>query len=84
MARIAMDPEASLELRGRMYADLAQFVYPKRKAVEQSGPDGGPLEVLSLADAIRARRRARMDPGENHTKAPELETAVGEEFWKGY
>src|SRR6516162_391707 len=31
MVQIATDPEASLELRGRMNAELAQYVYPKRK-----------------------------------------------------
>jgi hypothetical protein len=34
MVRIATDPNASLELRGTMNAELAQYVYPKRKAVE--------------------------------------------------
>jgi hypothetical protein len=34
MSRLAMDPSNSPELRGRMYAELAQYVYPKRKAVE--------------------------------------------------
>ena len=28
-----------------MYAELAQYVYPKRKAVEHSGPGGGPIET---------------------------------------
>jgi len=37
MVRIATDPEASLELRGRMNAELAHYVYPKRKAVEVKG-----------------------------------------------
>jgi len=37
MADIARNPSASLELRGRMNAELAQYVYPKRKAVEQYG-----------------------------------------------
>jgi hypothetical protein len=32
MVQIATDPEASLELRGRMNAELAQYVYPKRKS----------------------------------------------------
>ena len=52
MARIAMDLEASLELRGRMFSDLAQYVYAKRKAVEHSGPDGEPIphEHLHIID----------------------------------
>ena len=40
MAEIARNPEASLELRGRMNAELAQYVYPKRKAVEHTGAGG--------------------------------------------
>ena len=31
MARIAMDKRRSPELRGRMFAELAQYVYPKRR-----------------------------------------------------
>jgi hypothetical protein len=41
MARIALDEKNAPELRGRMYAELAQYVYPKRKAVEQSFVDLG-------------------------------------------
>ena len=32
-----MDEAASPELRGRMYAELAQYVAPKRKALDLSG-----------------------------------------------
>jgi hypothetical protein len=42
MVRIATDPEASLELRGRMNAELAHYVYPKRKAVEVAGDQANP------------------------------------------
>tara|TARA_R110000868_G_scaffold187664_4_gene430193 strand:- start:1003 stop:1263 length:261 start_codon:yes stop_codon:yes gene_type:complete len=37
MAIIAMDMANSAELRGRMFAELAQYVAPKRKALEHSG-----------------------------------------------
>lgn len=37
MARIALDEAASPELRARMMSELAQYVAPKRKAVEHSG-----------------------------------------------
>ena len=40
MARIAMDESNAPELRGRMFAELAQYVAPKRKAVEHSAEDG--------------------------------------------
>ena len=36
MAMLAMDINNSPELRGRMYAELAQYTAPKRKAVEHS------------------------------------------------
>jgi hypothetical protein len=52
MARIAADVQNSPELRGRMYAELAQYVAPKRRAVEHAGDDGGPLvvEIIKFAD----------------------------------
>jgi hypothetical protein len=34
MADLAMDANNTPELRGRMYAELAQYIAPKRKAVE--------------------------------------------------
>lgn len=34
MARIAMDVDHAPELRGRMYAELAGYLFPKRKALE--------------------------------------------------
>src|SRR5207249_11251056 len=36
MARIALDQKHTAELRGKMYAHLAEYAYPKRKAVELS------------------------------------------------
>jgi hypothetical protein len=48
MAEIAMNTNASLELRGRMYAELAQYVYPKRKAIamEHAGAGRGGIMVI--------------------------------------
>ena len=37
MATIAADDSHSPELRGRMYSELAQYIAPKRKAIEHSG-----------------------------------------------
>ena len=34
MATIAMNPANSPELRGRMYSELAQYLFPKRRAAE--------------------------------------------------
>jgi hypothetical protein len=44
MVRIATDPKASLELQGRMNAELAQYAYLKRKAVEHTGAAGAPID----------------------------------------
>ena len=58
MARIAANPDASLELRGRMYAELAQYVAPKRKAIEHRGEPQGPLLqttiILEDSDEVTA------------------------------
>jgi hypothetical protein len=42
MVQIATDPNASLELRGRRNAELAHYVYPKRKAVEVKPDQANP------------------------------------------
>ena len=44
MVAIAANQQNPPELRGRMYAELAQYVYPKRRAVEHSGDGGDPLQ----------------------------------------
>jgi hypothetical protein len=47
MALIATNENNPVELRARMFVELAQYVAPKRKAVEHSG-DGAMLEALLL------------------------------------
>ena len=37
MARIAMNRRAPVAVRAKMFAELAQYIYPKRKAVEHTG-----------------------------------------------
>ncbi len=44
MARIAMDESADLGIRAQMYKELAQYVAPKRKAIEVTGEDGGAIK----------------------------------------
>ena len=47
LAQFAMDSETSRELRVRCYAELAQYVHPKRKAMDLgSGKDGEPLKFI--------------------------------------
>jgi hypothetical protein len=61
MAGIAGNEQNPPELRGRMYAELAQYLYPKRRAVEASitSPDG-----FSIAERIRANQFRRPLPTE--------------------
>ena len=44
MARIAMDETAELSIRAQMYKELAQYVAPKRKAIEITGENGDPVK----------------------------------------
>jgi len=46
MARIAVNPNYPIELRARMYAELAQYVVPKRKAIEHSGIGPNQLTIV--------------------------------------
>jgi len=39
MAKIAMDDAAPIEVRARMFSELATYVAPKRKAVEHSAKE---------------------------------------------
>ena len=50
MARIAMDMTTPVEVRARMFAELAGYVAPKRKAVEHNGAGGFQI-VLSPTEA---------------------------------
>jgi len=43
IAQTALDSD-DLALAGQMYKELAQYVAPKRKAVEITGEGGGPIE----------------------------------------
>jgi hypothetical protein len=40
MARIALNKKNPVELRAQMFAELAQYVAPKRKALEHSAEPG--------------------------------------------
>ncbi len=68
MALLAMDPANSPELRGRMYAELAQYVAPKRKALEMTAEHQEPV-IFQLG--IPARRVEPAIEGGRETTAVE-------------
>jgi len=50
MAKMALDEGNTPELRGRMFSELAQYIAPKRKAIEHSGEGGEPVTfVMNLS-----------------------------------
>jgi hypothetical protein len=51
MARIALNTKNPLELRAKMFAELAQYVAPKRKAVEHAAEPGLIETLLAQIDA---------------------------------
>jgi hypothetical protein len=50
MAKLAQDDAVPTVLRARMFAELATYVAPRRKAMELTGPNGGPIEVKRQLD----------------------------------
>ena len=63
----------SLELCAKMYSDLAQYIHPRRKAVELSTPDE--TGQLSIAAILRAKRLKRDEPAKASAGGPTLVTA---------
>jgi hypothetical protein len=53
MARLAMDANNSPELRGKMFAELAQYVAPKRKALELDSGEQQPPVIFQLGIPAR-------------------------------
>ena len=51
MARIAMDESVELPLRASMLKELAQYVAPKRKAIEHSGDAVVALPMVMIRDS---------------------------------
>jgi hypothetical protein len=48
MARIAMDINTPLDVRAKLYSELAQYIAPKRKAIEHSGESTGVGPMLGV------------------------------------
>jgi hypothetical protein len=52
MAALAVDPQVPVEVRARMFSELAQYVAPKRKAVD-FGSQNGQKVLINLAIPAR-------------------------------
>jgi len=54
MAKIASQSmnEGDMQLAGQMFKELAQYVAPKRKAVEITGEGGAPIELSSSFEFV--------------------------------
>ena len=63
MAKLAMNPRNSPELRGRMFSELAQYVHARRKAIEHSSPEGGTPFQSGLTEE-QADRLRNLPPDE--------------------
>jgi len=67
MVKIAMDENNPPELRGRMFSELSQYVYPKRKSIEVAAEvttnfvvDSNPLSV----DEWQTKHKPSGDPSQ--------------------
>src|SRR5215208_6306459 len=59
MGQIALDESVEVSVRVQVLKELCQYVAPKRKAVEVTGEDGGPVKtemtVRELLDSINGK-----------------------------
>src|SRR2546422_170246 len=64
MVRIAQEEKHSPELRGRIYSELAQYMYPKRRSVEMSAEEGsGEIIVRWQAPTDESAQETAQDEG---------------------
>src|SRR5690348_14414466 len=57
MVRLANDLSNTPELRGKMFSELARYIHPQRKAVELTGPAGGPVQFQDASPGAIIRSR---------------------------
>ena len=71
MAKLTQDDAVPVVLRARMFAELATYIAPRRKAMELSGPNGGPID---LEDSLNY---SLLSVSELQTLAALLDKAMG-------
>lgn len=53
MLGLAIDPEVPKPVRAKIQSEIIQYIAPKRRSIEHTGPDGGPIEAkINLVDEI--------------------------------
>ena len=50
MVYVANHPKASLDLQGKMSAELAKYEHAQKRAIEHSGPAGGPVPLTMIIE----------------------------------
>ena len=90
MAEIAMSDSHPVELRARMFMELAHYVYPKRKAVDFHHVDEPPeadlepgKKLMELMDKIRLPILPALNGTDGATNGPGVELTLGEPFSHG-
>lgn len=76
LARIGVKAEEAKEygVARLCYSDLAQFVYPRRRAVEHTGLDGGPITISADPfDAIQRELARLAERGGTRTDTPSVQ-----------
>ena len=57
LATIANDPNVDTAIRARCHSELAKYIAPQLKAIELTGPAGGPIEVRDSSPGQLLRSR---------------------------
>lgn len=51
LVKILKDPNAlPTDIRARMLTTLMEYVHPKKKSVELTGAEGGPIQIENISD----------------------------------
>jgi hypothetical protein len=61
MIALCNQDDLPLDLQVQILKELAQYVHPKRKAIEHSGSGGGPLEIRVVWDDASSNESAPSD-----------------------
>ena len=77
MARIACDEKVPVQIRAKMYAELSQYVSPKLRSIEHSGPGGGPIEVDATVSPLELLERGIARINERRRETGSSERADG-------